>query len=213
MKIKYNAHIEYLICHMIQFGTEMLHQALSLLGEILEHGGRVPQHFVVCGGSSLLALGLVSRTATRDVDILARLEDRELVQAKPLPDFVRAAAEAVRVELGLPENWINDGPADDMFFRFGFPAGIEQRLTARRYGDCLTISFISRYDQIFFKLYAATDQGPGRHVEDLKDLSPSRDELLEAARWTRRHDPSEGFLFVLGELLTHLGHGDLTQQL
>jgi hypothetical protein len=198
---------------MKRFGKEMLQEALSLLGEVLEKENQPLQHFVVCGGSSLLALDLVSRTATRDVDILARFEDRQLIQAKPLPDFVREAAESVGTELGLPENWFNTGPADDSFFRFGFPSGIEERLTPQRYGSSLTISFISRYDQIFFKLYAAGDQGPGRHVQDLKDLKPASEELLEAARWTRKHDPSEGFRMVLRQLLNHLGHGEIAEQI
>lgn len=198
---------------MNRFGKDMLHKALALLGEVLEQENHPPQHFVVCGGSSLLALDLVSRTATRDVDVLARIEDRQLIQAKPLPDFVSKAAEAVREELGLPVDWFNTGPADDTFFRFGFPCGIEGRLTSRRYGNCLTISFISRTDQIFFKLYAAADQGPGRHVQDLRDLNPSSEELLEAARWTREHDPSEGFGMVLKQLLNHLGHGEIAEQI
>ena len=41
------------------------------------------------------------------------------------------------------------------------------------------------------------------------ELHPTRDELLAAARWTRIQDPSEGFLFVLGQLLKELGHADL----
>lgn len=190
-----------------------MEQALSLLGEVLASRGHPPRHFVVCGGSSLLALGLISRTTTRDVDVLARLEARRLVQAKPLPPEIIAAASAVRSELDLPADWFNTGPADDSFFRLGFPTGIEDRLTNRPYGPVLTIGFVGRYDQIHFKLYAAADQGPGRHVADLRDLNPTADELLAAARWTRLQDPSEGFRFVLSDLLHHLGHADLAAQL
>jgi len=197
---------------MRQIGKELLEQALGLLEEVIRHRGKPSQHFVVCGGSSLLALELVSRTTTRDVDILASLEDGELVQAKPLPDWVNEAAEEVRIELDLPEHWFHAGPADESFFRFGFPQGIETRLTTQSYGRALTISYISRYDQIFFKLYAAADQG-GKHFLDLKELNPTRDELLKAARWTRTHDPSEGFLFILGDVLKHLGYADLIKQL
>ncbi len=191
----------------------MLEQALALLGEVLARRGHSPCHFVICGGSSLLALDLVSRTATRDVDVLARLEERQLVQAKPLSASILEAAEAVRAQLDLPKDWFNTGPADESFFRLGFPVGIEDRLTPRTYSPALTVSFISRYDQIHFKLYAATDQGPGRHVSDLQDLRPTGDELLAAARWTRLQDPSEGFRFVLADLLTHLGHADLINRL
>lgn len=198
---------------MKPFGRETLDRALTLLGETLAARGHPPDHFVVCGGSSLLALGLISRTATRDVDVLARLEARRLVQAKPLSAAILEAADAVRVELDLPADWFNTGPADDSFFRLGFPIGIEDRLTPRVYGPTLTISFISRYDQIHFKLYAAADQGPGRHVSDLQDLHPTADELLAAAHWTRLQDPSEGFRLVLADLLNHLGHADLADRL
>lgn len=198
---------------MLKFGKETLDRALTLLGEVIARSGRPHQHFVVCGGSSLLALDLVSRSATRDVDVLARLEGKQLVQPKPLPSWVQEAADAVQRELNLPAHWFNTGPADDSFFRLGFPAGLEERLTQRPYGAALTISFISRYDQIFFKLYAAADQGPGRHVADLLDLKPTADELLAAARWTREQDPSEGFRMALGDLLKHLGHGDVAAHL
>ena len=50
-------------------------------------------------------------------------------------------------------------------------------------------------------------------IEDLQDLGPSAAELLAAARWTRSQDPSEGFLFVLGELLKSMGHERLIDQL
>lgn len=198
---------------MKRFGRETLNQALTLLGEVLTRRGHPPCHFVVCGGSSLLALNLISRTATRDVDVLARLEHHRLVQAKPLEPAILEAADAVRAELDLPADWFNTGPADDSFFRLGFPVGIEDRLTHRAYGHALTIAFVGRYDQIHFKLYAAADQGPGRHVSDLRDLQPSSEELLAAARWTRLQDPSEGFLFVLGELLALLGYARLIDQL
>lgn len=199
--------------HMQKLGRDTLDQALTLLGEVLARRGQPPCHYVVCGGSSLLALDLISRTATRDVDVLARLEARRLVQARPLPAAIHEAAEAVRAELDLPTDWFNPGPSDESFFRLGFPVGIEERLTPRAYGAVLTISFISRHDQIHFKLYAAADQGPGRHVSDLLDLHPTADELLAAARWTRRQDPSEGFRLVLADLLKQLGHAELADQL
>lgn len=198
---------------MERFGRETLDRALTLLGEILFARGHPAEHFVVCGGSSLLALGLISRTATRDVDVLARLEGRRLVQAKPLSAPILEAADAVRVELKLPNDWFNTGPADDSFFRLGFPIGIEDRLTHRTYGSALTIGFVGRYDQIHFKLYAAADQGPGRHVSDLRDLKPTLDELRAAARWTRLQDPSEGFRLVLADLLKHLGYAQLVEHL
>lgn len=197
----------------MKINQERLHQALSLLGELLALRERPNEHFVVCGGSSLLALGLVRRTTTRDVDILARLAEGRLTEAKPLPDWLLEDAEEVREQLDLPEGWFNTGPADESFFRLGFPEGLADRLTTSDYGAKLRISFISRYDQIFFKLYAAADQDMGRHFQDLQDLKPTADELLSAGKWTRTQDPSDGFLLVLTELFRHLGHGNLAEKL
>ena len=51
----------------------------------------------------------------------------------------------------------------------------------------LTGHFTGRFDQIHFKLYASVDRG-GYHIEDLRALSPSHDELEAAARWAMTHD-------------------------
>jgi len=196
---------------MKKLNSELLDEALSLLAELtVEHP---PQHWVVCGGSSLLALGLVRRTTTRDVDVLARMEAGGLITAKPLPDWLLTAAKKVEAQLGLMEKWFNAGPSDDSFFRFGFPEGMVGRLVPRDYGSNLRISFLDRHDQIFFKLYATADSDKGRHYEDLLDLAPSEEELLAAARWTRTQDPSQGFLFVLGKVLKELGHASLIDKL
>lgn len=196
---------------MNQIDQEMLGKALGLLAELIED--QEPQHYVVCGGSSLLALGLVRRTTTKDVDVLASLENDELVTARPLPEWMFKAVRQASKDFGLMENWFNTGPSDDSFFKFGLPEGIIERLTTCDYGSKLRISYISRYDQIFFKLYATADSGPGRHYQDLQDLGPSAEELLAAARWTRNQDPSDGFLFVLGEVLKSMGHAPLIDQL
>jgi hypothetical protein len=198
----------------VNIDQNRLDQALGLLGELLASRGRPQEHFVVCGGSALLALGLVRRTMTRDVDVLACMDHGNLVDARPLPDWLLEDARDVREQLNLPENWFNTDPAQESFFRLGFPDGLPDRLIRRDYGTRLCISFISRYDQIFFKLHAAADRDAGsRHFQDLQDLRPTPKELLAAARWIRIHDPSEGFLYVLGELFKYLGHGDLASQL
>lgn len=202
-----------LITAMRQITPDSLDRALDLLGELIAARGHPLQHFVVCGGSSLLALGLVKRTTTRDVDILARVGPDGLVTPRPLPDWLLDAAAEVGKQLDLPDEWLNDRVAEETLFRCGFPEGLEQRLSSREYGPCLLISFISRRDQIFLKLHAAVDRDGGRHLQDLLDLSPAADELLDAARWTRTQDPSEGFLFNLRSLLTQLGHEALNPQL
>ena len=72
----------------------------------------------------------------------------------------------------------------------------------------LTVWYASRFDQIHFKLYATVDQGAGKHEADLRAMDPTYDELLAAARWTRTHDPSEGYRLVLGQVLAALGVDD-----
>ncbi len=193
--------------------ADTLHRALALLGELMELRARPPHHFVVCGGSSLLALGLVQRTVTRDVDIIGQIHAYDIVTPRPLPEWLLSDAEDVRTQLGLPPDWLNAQVADDTLFRCGLPAGLASRLVTRGYGSHLTISFVGRLDMVFLKLHAAVDRDGGRHLQDLLDLAPTADELLAAARWTRTQDPSEGFLMLLRNMLNELGHGKLADQL
>ena len=198
---------------MPQITPDSLDRALGLLAELLAARNHPAQHFVVCGGSSLLALGLVSRTTTQDVDILARIVANRRVTPRPLPDWLRVAAEDVGAQLVLPRDWLNDRVADETLFRCGLPEGLQSRLTTESYGSRLLISFISRRDQIFLKLHAAVDRDGGKHLQDLLDLQPTADELLAAAKWSRTQDPSDGYRLLLGEMLKHLGHGELVAQL
>jgi hypothetical protein len=198
---------------MGQITAITLERSLNLLGELLVARDHPPQHFVVCGGSSLLALGLVSRTTTQDVDILARIEANNIVTPRPLPGWLLAAADDVGTQLNLPTGWLNDQVADETLFRCGLPDGLQQRLTLKSYGPRLSISYISRRDQIFLKLHAAVDRDGGRHLQDLLDLKPAADELFDAAKWTRTQDPSDGYRLLLGEMLKYLGHAELIAQL
>jgi hypothetical protein len=78
-------------------------------------------------------------------------------------------------------------------------------VTVRQYGSLL-LHIPSRVDQVCFKLYATVDQGPrSKHFADLARLSPTRDELLFAARWTITHDPSPGFRQELLGALREIG--------
>ena len=65
----------------------------------------------------------------------------------------------------------------------GRPAGLAERLQSQRYGA-------------HFELYAAAERG-GYHIEDLRALAPTPDEIETAARWAMTHDVSEGFVMVL----------------
>jgi Nucleotidyltransferase of unknown function (DUF6036) len=161
--------------------------------------------FAVVGGSALLALGLVSR-ATRDVDVVAIVEDQRLVSAQPLPTALLNAAHTVARDFGLSEDWLNPGPTS--LLDLGLPQGFYERAQQRAYGPGLEVLFASRIDQIHLKLYATVDQGASKHLEDLKALRPTSQELLEAARWSLSHDPSEGYRSVLERVLAHFGVDD-----
>jgi len=81
------------------------------------------------------------------------------------------------------------------------------RLRSKRYGNRLTVNFIDRRDQIFFKFFAAVDRGgPSYHLDDLLALEPSAIELEAAFEWTMLQDPSEGFAQTANAFLRFLGH-------
>ncbi|MFN8205555.1 MAG: DUF6036 family nucleotidyltransferase [Solirubrobacteraceae bacterium] len=178
---------------------------LRALGEQLSLMGH-EYDLVVIGGSALLALGLVSRS-TQDVDVVALAGGAGLHEALPLPQPLVEARDRVARDFALPEDWLNSEAARDML-RLGLPDGFMERLARREYGPFLTVRYASRIDQIHFKLHATVDRGGGKHLADLQALAPTADELARAARWARTHDPSEGFLGVLIEVLSFFGVED-----
>ncbi len=138
---------------------------LSALGEQLDQITKEPFELLVCGGSALNISGLVQR-ATNDVDVLAHVKRDEkgkiqLIKADPLNPELITAAQKVARDFNLSDNWFNPGPAPAV--DLGLPDGIMERVVTRRFGQRLTIHFLGRYDQIHFKLYAAVDQGAGKH--------------------------------------------------
>ena len=186
-----------------------LHEALNLLHEQLILINAPAIELVVCGGSALIATGLIPRT-TQDVDILAFMEKNQLKDSEPLPPYLIEAADKVGKILGLPENWLNNGPA--VQFQMGLPDGFQQRLQQETIGKKLVIHYISRYDQIFFKTFASADRG-GYHVSDLKKLNPSEDELVEAAKWCMTQDVSEEFHQILIAMFQQLGWPNVSNRI
>lgn len=124
------------------------------------------------------------------------------------------AARQVADALGLPEGWLNNGPSsgEGGLYQLGLPDGLASRLVTREYGENLTVCFVGRLDQIHFKLYAAADRG-GYHVQDLKALEPTSEEMERAARWAMSHDVSEGVRGVLKSVLHQLGYEDVAERL
>jgi hypothetical protein len=197
------------------YGYEHLEQALRLLNGRLALAGAPRYNLVVCGGAALVATGLVLR-ATKDVDVVAMIDDEGgLLDPAPLPPALVAAAEVVAEDLGLPRDWLNNGPSsgDGGLFRLGLPHGFTERLTWKTFGEKLFVGFISRYDQIHFKLYTAVDQLGSYHADDLRTLHPTDEEILEAARWTRTHDPSEGYLQALQLFFREFGYEHLIERI
>ncbi len=180
---------------------QCLDEALITLGEVLE-ARALKYEIVAVGGSALMLLGLLSRP-TRDLDALALVDDGAYMSADPLPRPLTDAVVSVGRALGLADDWLNPGPAG--LLRFGLPEGFHKRVEHRQYGG-LALQIAGRFDQICLKLYAAVDQGPAsKHVADLRSLQPTREELLTAARWSRTHDPSEGYRELLVATLGSLG--------
>lgn len=188
--------------------ASLLEESLAVLGESLGERG-VAFEIVAVGGGSLLLLGLISRP-TVDLDIVAFIQAGRYVPAV-LPAELADAARATARVMGIREDWINTGPAG--LLDFGLPAGFASRTVERRYGG-LVVHLAGRRDQVFLKLYAAVDQGPSsKHFQDLAALGTTREELLDAARWTLTHDPSPGFRSELLKALASLGVDDADRHL
>jgi len=196
------------------FDKAKIAHALTLLDARLRDNGAAPQRLVICGGSALIATGFVART-TKDFDIVALMDASEhLIEPAPLPEVLLTAAKEIAPFLGVDVNWLNNGPSrgEGGLFQMGLPDGFASRLIKQIVGSHLTVYWIGRLDQIFFKVYAATDRG-GRDIGDIRALNPTETELLEAARWARRNDVSPEYKWLLGELFKDLGHETLAQQI
>ena len=183
------------------FNQEKLQEAPELLNEQLILRESPETELIVCGGSALVAMELVSRT-TQDVDIVALMQHNAPVTAIPLPGYLEEAAERVAHILHLPADWLNNGPASQL--AMGLPPGFTERLQCVRIGVKLSVHYISRTDQIYFKTFASADRG-GYHIEDLRALNPTDNELVQAAKWCMEQDISEGFRYILKEMLTQSG--------
>ena len=186
---------------MTQFDSLALHQALTVLGNVLADKNL---HFevVAIGGGGLLLLGMITRP-TKDVDLVALVDHGSFVSAEKLPRPLLEAIAEVGRALHLGESWVNAGPFE--LFTMGLPEGFADRMSTYFYGG-LTLHLAGRFDQICFKLYASVDQGPqSKHFADLKSLKPTQAELQRAAAWCKIHDVSEGFAANLSEAIVSLG--------
>jgi hypothetical protein len=199
----------------MDYGYEKINEALHLLDGRLRLNGSGTFTIVVCGGTALNAMQLISRT-TKDVDIVALMDsNNQLADPAPLPQELLIAAREVADTLKFPLDWLNNGPSsgDGGLFRMGLPDGFKARIVKNYQGEKLTVYVISRLDQVHFKLYAAIDQFGGYHASDLKQLNPSDAELFGAVRWATAHDPSEGFRQTAKLFLREFGYERLADQI
>jgi len=161
----------------------------------------------------LSALGLVMQT-TRDVDVLGAVLETPngltIQRMTEFPEWLVEAANKVGRDFDLPENWLNLGPASQVVS--GLPEGFEKRLVKYVYGHFLSVYFISRLDQIHFKLYTAVDQDD-YHVQDLFALKPTENEMEIAANWVVTQDTSEVFKSLLKDFLEIYKYGDIAKRI
>ena len=186
-----------------------LNHALRLLNEQLVLLDAPETSIVVCGGSALIAMSLVVRT-TQDVDIVALIREGVLADSEPLPSYLVNAAQKVEQVMNLPPNWLNNGPASQ--FQMGFPDGFASRLHPVVIGEKLTVNYIDRIDQIYFKTFASADRG-GYHIADLKQLDPTDDELVKAAQWCMTQDVSPEFRELLKSMFIQLGWPNVSKRI
>ena len=191
-----------------------LQTALQTLGERLRVNSAPPVRLVVCGGSALIAMELVSRT-TKDIDVLALVDEGDqLISAVPFPDHLNEAIQEVAIVLTLSKDWLNNGPDFNTgdFLQNNLPKGLLGRAHRNDYGTHLTVFFIDRIDQIHFKVYAAADS-LGVHTDDLMALEPAPEEMESAAHWCMKQDPSDGFHQILLSMYEQLGYCDVAERL
>ncbi len=185
-----------------------------MLGERLRLKDTPSVRLVACGGSALIATGLVSRT-TDDVDVVALVDaHQQLISPAPFPEYLEESIREVAILMNLPKDWMNCGPSRDSggLFQNGLPEGLLARAHRKDYGSHLITYFIDRIDQIHFKVFASADR-LGVHVDDLVSLDPSNQEMENAAKWCMTHDPSEGFRMILISMYEQLGYSDVAERL
>ncbi len=190
---------------------QTLETALQAVSAVLAHAGAQHETVVICGGAALLSLGFITRR-TKDVDVLAGVHPVDgIVDPRPFSPALKLAVEEVAKALGLPSNWLNAGPADQVMA--GLPEGFLSRLHRREIGSHLTVFLPDRYDLIHLKLFAGVNQGPGWHWSDLKALNPNREELHAAARWVLGQDVGEVFPDVVRDALRFHDYADVADQI
>ena len=197
--------------------AEEIDGALQRLGKRLLYEYAEPISLVVCGGSALNVLNIARRT-TRDVDVLAIVEETakgiQLRYDRPLPKDFCGLVASVGHDLGLLDDWLNMGPRDVLQV-YGAPPGMTDRWVRREYGPSLTLYFVSRLDQVHFKLLAAADpKAEPRHLEDLvQRIRPTVEEVRAAVGWLIGRETSPWFRGNVRRAVEALGYDDINRDI
>jgi len=196
---------------------EQIDGALQRLGSRLLYEYTEPIALVICGGSALNVLNVAQRI-TRDVDVLAIVEETEsgivLRHDRALPDDFRKVVAWVAHDLQLEEDWLNMGPKDVLAV-YGVPEGMTKRWEERNYGPSLKAFFISRMDQVHFKLLAAIDpRARARHLEDLvQRIKASEEEVRTAVDWLLNRETSSQFRDRVRLVVRALGYENISSDI
>lgn len=89
------------------------------------------------------------------------------------------------------------------------------RWERREYGPSLTVYFVSRLDQVHFKLLAAADpKAEPRHLDDLvQRIKPTAEEVRTAVDWLLGRKTSTWFRENVRRALTVLGYDDIITEI
>ena len=145
--------------------------ALTLLNIFLKKKS-LQRSFIICGGSSLILQGVISRQ-TKDIDVLA----------PPIDEALKEAAVFVAEQLQLDKGWLNTGP--DSLIR-DLPADWKERVVEVFKASHLVVYSIGRRDLLFSKFRALCDRQ--KDMEDIIALKPTKEELEIAANYTMDKD-------------------------
>ena len=117
--------------------ASILESALHAVSASLADSKAQQETVVICGGAAMISLGFINRR-TKDVDVLAGVHhERGLTDPRPFSPALKTAVDETAKALGLPANWFNAGPADQVMA--GLPEGFLSRLQRREYGTHLLV--------------------------------------------------------------------------
>lgn len=176
-----NIDLQHVLTPSVLYGTIYpMKEVIAAFDEFLK-SRELSFEAILIGGAVLNILDISSRK-TKDVDCL----DPEL-----LPEIKMASEEfaEAREDLGLNRDWLNNGPQT---LKVDLPRGWRNRIQTLYKGKALKLHTLGREDFLKSKLYAYCDRTTP-DFEDLKDLKPTKKELVDAIDWVKQRDTHSGW--------------------